>query len=102
MGRITKAMKRIRLVYCCNKGLRVLVLCTIVICMAAMIAIGVADKAARDRYEDAAWQAAGLEHENQKLDDKIGNLGSADSVEQIAKDEEGMQDPDTEKIEPKD
>ena len=54
-------------------------------------------KAQTDVLKDQAQQ---LEQENNALEDKIDNLGSAESVEDIAKNELGLVDPDTVIIEP--
>lgn len=45
-------------------------------------------------------QAQQLEQENNRLEDKIEDLGSIDSVEDIAKEELGLVNPDTVIIEP--
>ena len=45
----------------------------------------------------AAWQQEALkqEQEQEQLKDRLENVGSADNVEDIAKDELGLVDPDT-------
>ena len=45
-------------------------------------------------------QAAQLEQENADLDEKIDAVGSVEGVEQIARDELGLVDPDTVLIQP--
>ena len=52
--------------------------------------------------EKEAWRQEALkqEQEQQRLEDRLENAGSADNVEQIAKDELGLVDPDTVIIQP--
>ena len=54
----------------------------------------------RERAEYLKSQAAQLEKEQQELKENIDKLGSVDSVEDIAKDELGLVDPDTIIVEP--
>ncbi len=68
-------------------------------CM-AMLALHAAvldAQADRDAYRQMALE---LEQENSRLESQIGNLGTAEGVEQIAKDELDLVDPDTVIIEP--
>ena len=50
--------------------------------------------------ENLRDQASALEHENSQLDQKTGELGSVKSVEDIAREELGLVDPDTVIIDP--
>ncbi len=103
MNRVTKFLKRIRLVYRRSSTLtKAVVLSAVVLSMTALIALQLSISAAQQRTQDLANQAAQYEHQNGQLEDKIDDLGSADSVEQIAKDELGLVDPDTVIIEDKD
>lgn len=54
----------------------------------------------QEQAQNAKDQAQQLEQENDRLEDKIENLGSLEGVEDIAKDELGLVDPDTVIIEP--
>lgn len=56
------------------------------------------------RAQADAWRAKAqqLEQENSRLESQIENLGSAESVEDIANNELGLTDPDTVVIEPQD
>jgi len=54
----------------------------------------------RERAEYLKSQAAQLEKEQQELKENIDKLGSVDSVEDIAKDELGLVDPDSVIVEP--
>ena len=92
---------RIRLVYKRSKTLtKVVVICAIVLSMAALLTIRqqlLDTQALKDSLNDKAAQ---LEQENGQLEDKIEKLGSVDSVEQIAKDELDLVDPDSVILQP--
>ena len=80
--------------------IKIVVLCAIVLSMVALLAIRqqlLDAQALKDSLKD---QASQLEQENGQLEDKIDSLGSIDSVEDIAKDELGLVDPDTVIIDP--
>ena len=62
-------------------ALKIIVAVLIVFSMAALAAL-------RD-------EAAALEHQNSELEEKIGELGSVKSVEDIARSELGLADPNT-------
>ena len=101
MNPITKALKRVRVVYRKSNTLtKTVVLSTIVLSMAALLALNLSIQAAQLRAQELANQAAQLEQENQQLENNIDDLGSADSVEQIAKDELGLVNPDIVVIDP--
>ena len=101
MNPITKALKRVRVVYRKSNTLtKTVVLSTIVPSMAALLALNLSIQAAQLRAQELANQAAQLEQENQQLENNIDDLGSADSVEQIAKDELGLVNPDIVVIDP--
>ncbi len=96
MNRVTKLLGRVRIAYRRSTTLtKAVVVSAVVLAMTALIALQLTVSATRDRTEDLANQAAQYEHQNQQLKDSIEDLGSADSVEQIAKDELGLVDPDT-------
>lgn len=91
MGKIHSVLKRIRLRYRRSSTLtKTVVISTIVVCMAALLMIGWRIDSAMADYEAKKDLAAQLEHENNKLNENIDGLGSADSIDQIAKDELGM------------
>ncbi len=103
MNRIKRYLKRIRLVYRRSTTLtKAVVLSAAVLCLTALIVLQLSIGASRDRTQELADQAAQYQHQNQELKDNIGDLGSADSVEQIAKEELGLVDPDTVIIEEQD
>ena len=49
----------------------------------------------QEQAQAAKDQAQQLEQENDRLEDKIDNLGSLEGAQDIAKDELGLVDPDT-------
>ncbi len=102
MDRIIRLLKRVRLVYRrSSTTTRAVMLCAIVLAMAAVLTLNLTIAAAQDRTNELRDQAAQLEQNNQELEENIGNLGSSESVKDIAKDELGMVDPDTVIIDPK-
>lgn len=91
MRKLRSILKRIRIKYRRSSSLtKAVVISTIVVCMAALLVIGWRIDAAIADYEAKKAQAAQLEQEQNKLNENIDNLGSPDSVDQIAKDELGM------------
>ena len=103
MTQIANWFSRIRLVYKRSSTvLKVMVLCAIVVSVVTLSVLGGFIAEQQARTEALREQAARLEQENQDLEDKIDNLGSVDSVEDIAKEELGLVDPDTVIIDPED
>lgn len=101
MQKLTALAKRVRLVYRRSSQLtKVVVLCAIVLCMAALLTLHLTINATHARTEDLTDQAAQLEQENDQLEDKIDGLGSAEGIKDIAKDELGMVDPNETVITP--
>lgn len=96
MANQNNPFSRFRLVCKRSKPLtKVVVLCAIVLSMATLLVIRqqlLDTQALKDSLGDKAAQ---LEQENGQLEDKIDKLGSVDSVEQIAKDELDLVDPDS-------
>ena len=93
--------RRIRLVYQRSSTLlKCVVLAALLLSSAALLAMGHAIAQTRAETEAQRAQAAALEQENQNLEDAIDDLGSVDSVKDIAGKELGLVDPDTVIIEP--
>ena len=87
---------RIRLVYKRSNTLTKVAVCAaIVLSTAALLTLRSAALDAQADREALQQEAQRLEQEQNQLNDKLDSLGSADSVEQIAKDELGLVDPDT-------
>ena len=80
--------------------LKIVVILVIVFSMAALVALSWVQKSIHAQAEDLRAEAAELEHENEVLEEKIGQLGSVQSIQDIAEEELGLVNPDTVIIEP--
>ena len=97
----TPLLNRIRFVYRRGSPLaKAIILSAIVLSVVAMLTLTAALNHSRAQAEQLKNQAAELEQEQNRLEQNIEDLGSLDSVEQIAKDELGLVDPDTVIINP--
>lgn len=93
--------KKIRLVYRRSSTLaKVVVLSAIVLSTVALLTMQGAIQKLNAYVDELKKTGAGYEHSIDELNKDIADLGSQDSVEEIAKDELGMVDPDTVIIEP--
>ena len=72
----------------------------IVFSMAALAALAWVRGSIRGQVENLRQEAAAIEQENRELQDKIDNLGSVQSVQDIAREELGLVDPNTIMIQP--
>ena len=96
MAKFENPMSNIRLVYKRSSRLiKCVVLCAIVLSTVTLLTIQIQLQSAQARRDALQNQAAQLEQENGQLEENIDDLGSIDSVEQIAKDELGLVDPDS-------
>ena len=87
---------RIRLVYKRSSTLaKVLVLSAVVLSTVTLLCLRSLILEAEAQNAAILSQAAQQEQENAKLEQKIDSLGTLDSVIQIAKDELGLEEPDT-------
>lgn len=101
MRKLKRLLKKIRIVYCKSTTLtKTVVMSAIVLSMAALLALQLSIRISENRTAALAEQAAQLEQENSELEENIDALGSADGVQQIARDELGLADPDTVVIDP--
>ena len=101
MASIIKFLSRIKLVYRRSSNLtKVVVIAAIVLSMAALIALRLSINDIRSQTAALENQAAQLALENAELQEDIAALGSVQSVEQIARNELGLVDPDTVLISP--
>lgn len=82
------------------RKLKIALFALILACAAALIALGVVQMRIHQQTQAALDQAAALEQENADLAEKRENLGSASSIQQIAKEELDLVDPDTILIDP--
>ena len=76
-------------------ALKILVILLVVFSMAALIALGWVQYRVGSQTEQLRWKASALEQENSELETKIANLGTPESVEEIAREELGLVRPDT-------
>lgn len=92
---------RIKLVYQRSSTLlKCVVLAALLLSSAALLAIGHTVAQLRAETEAQRAEAAALEQENEDLSDAIDDLGSVQSVKDIASKELGLVDPNTVIIEP--
>ena len=83
-----------------TKKLKIVLVILILICTAALVALGTVRGRIEAQTQAALDQAAALERENEELADKQDQLGSSNSIKDIAREELGLADPDTVIIEP--
>ena len=96
MQQLIRFLKSVKLVYKRSSNVtKIVVLSAIVICMAALIILGGAIRDARARADALRTQASRLEQENNRLSALIDSLGTVAGIEQIAREELGLVDPDS-------
>lgn len=93
-------IKRRLVVRSSSIALKIAVAVLIVFSMAALTALAWVHGSIRDQVETLRQEAAALEQENRELQEKIDNLGSVQSVQDIAREELGLVDPNTVMIQP--
>ena len=91
MRKLRSLLKRVRIKYRRSSTLtKTVVMSAIALAMAALLALQIAYDAEVKREEAARQQAIQEEREQNKLNEGMDSLGSADSVDQIAQDELNM------------
>ena len=80
--------------------LKIVVILLIVFSMAALIALRWVHNGILEQTDALKEEAAAIENANQELVEKTENLGSVQSIQDIARDELGLVDPDTILIDP--
>lgn len=75
--------------------LKIVLILLIVFSMAALIALGWVRGSIQAQTDALRDEAAALEQEKSDLNEKIGDLGSVQSVKDIAEEELGLVDPNT-------
>lgn len=80
--------------------LKIVVAALIVFSMAALLALGWMQRGLQERTQAQKDAAAALEQENRDLQDKIDGVDSVEGVQDIAREELGLVDPDTIVIQP--
>lgn len=101
MAKIPNPFSRVKIEFRRSRPLTKIVVCSaIVLSMAALITLRLAQDHIQAQTDEMRSQAAYIEHENAELDDRIENLDSVQGVEQIAKEELGLVHPDTVIVDP--
>ena len=80
--------------------LKIVVILVILFSMAALLALSWVRSSILARTADMRDEAAGLEYQNEVLEEKIGQLDSEQSVKDIAREELGLVDPDEVIVDP--
>ena len=80
--------------------LKAVLMVLIVLSTAALVALRWVHNGIQAETQRKTEQAAAMEGENADLQEKIDNIGSVQSIRQIAQDELGLADPDTVLIHP--
>lgn len=81
-------------------SLKAALIVLIIFSIAALVALGWVHNGIQAESLSKQEQAAAMEGENTDLQEKIDNIGSVQSIRQIAQDELGLVDPDTVLIHP--
>lgn len=88
MKKLIRLLKRVRIKFRRSTSLtKTVVLSAVILSLAALLTLHFTISATRKQAEELRSEAAQLEQENKELGDKVDSLGSADGVEDIAKDE---------------
>ena len=89
--------RRVKLIYRRSSlQLKILVLVTLVVSAAALIALRVSEANYREQSRVLQAQAVQLREENEELAQQIAELGSKESIRRIAAEELGLADPNSE------
>lgn len=96
MAELKAFFSRIKLVRQRSSNLsKIVVIITIVLCMGALCTLRLAMNKLETKTDDLRSQAVALEQDNTDLEGKIQDLGSVQSVYDIAQEELGLVNPDT-------
>ena len=101
MKELKEFLRRIKLVRQRSSNLsKIVVIITIVLCTVSLITLRLSMNKIEDHTRDLRNQASALEEENADLKEKIDQLGSVQSVMDIAREELGLVNPDAVLLEP--
>ena len=75
--------------------LKILLIVLIIFSIVALAALRWVHSGILSEIDELKQEASGLEHANQVLDQKTEELGSVQSIQDIAKEELGLMDPNT-------
>ena len=81
-------------------ALKIVLIILILCCAATLLALRWVHNGIQEQIREKTAEAAELEHANDKLTEKIENIDSVQSIQEIARDELGLVDPDTVVIDP--
>lgn len=96
MAKRNNPFSRVRLVYRRSKPLtKMVVTVAIVLSMVALISLGVAQHAAKNRAAELQQQVQELSQKNEALREDISQLGTVESVQKIARELLGLVTPGT-------
>ena len=84
----------------CPPLLKIVLIALIVLSVTALAALSWVNASIRAQTQEMREEAATLLEENAELEEKIGELGSVQSVQDIAQEELGLVDPNTVIINP--
>ncbi len=94
-------LKKVKIVFRSGSpALKILVILVIVFSMAALLALRWVHNGVLAETENLKDEASKIEYENEELEKKIDEVGSVQSVEDIAREELGLIDPDTQVADP--
>ena len=101
MAGIRDYVRRIQVEFRPSRPLtKIVVIVAIVLSMAALITLRLAQDRIEAQTNDMLAEAARLEQENQELQDKIDTMDTVEGVVDIAQEELGLVEPDTIIIKP--
>lgn len=80
--------------------LKIILIVLIMFSIVALVALRWVHNGILAEIDELKGEASGLEHANQVLEQKTEELGSVQSIQDIAKEELGLVDPDTILIDP--
>lgn len=96
MDETKKTSPKVKVIFCRSKFLtKVVVIAAIVLSTAALITLRWAQNDLERQNQQIRTEAAALEQKNAELEQKIDQLGSVQSVQDIAEEELGLVDPNT-------
>ena len=94
MAKLKEMLSRVRIVRENSSSLtKAVVVCTIVICIAALLTLGAAINNTRAQINSMKDQASQLEQENSQLEDKNEKKGTLEGLLEFAQDFLGLVDP---------
>ena len=96
MTKIHSFLNRFQLQYRRTSTLnKVVIAAAVVLSSITLLSLRLVQWEAEEKLEDLRQQAAALEQSNNELRQDIDELGTADSIREIAQEELGLVDPDT-------